>query len=354
MKILVRILLALSIIGITTFVLIQVPSVQDRIMTSVVSGMTNASNNLPQEDALTAAVCGSRSPIPSPGRAETCILVKAGDDVFIVDAGAGSSNNLRSWNIDFGEINAVLLTHLHSDHISDLPNLHQAAWIMENRTDKLKVYGPEGVSQVTDGFEMAYDLDYGFRSKHHGEAVAPRKYAGFNANVIDLDEPVFFNNGDLKITAFKVIHEPIEPALGYKFEYKGRSLVISGDTSYSENVIKASEGVDVLFHEAQANHMVDIIENFALENGAKLRAKLMADIKTYHTTLIEAADIANKADVKKLVFYHLTPAPRNYLTELMFVRGVNEVRKNWVLSEDGTMIVLPVESDQIIVDTMQN
>jgi ribonuclease Z len=119
-------------------------------------------------------------------------------------------------------------------------------------------------------------------------------------------------------------------------------------------VIKASEGVDVLFHEAQANHMVDIIENFALENGAKLRAKLMADIKTYHTTLIEAADIANKADVKKLVFYHLTPAPRNYLTELMFVRGVNEVRKNWVLSEDGTMIVLPVESDQIIVDTMQN
>ena len=85
MKILVRILLALSIIGITTFVLIQVPAVQDRIMTSVVSGMINASNNLPQEDALTAAVCGSRSPIPSPGRAETCILVKAGDDVFIVE-----------------------------------------------------------------------------------------------------------------------------------------------------------------------------------------------------------------------------------------------------------------------------
>jgi len=108
----------------------------------------------------------------------------------------------------------------------------------------------------------------------------------------------------------------------------------------------------VLFHEAQANHMVAVIENFALQNGAKLRAKLMSDIKTYHTTLIEAADIANKAGVKKLVFYHLTPAPRNYLTELMFVRGVDEVRKDWLLAKDGTLLVLPVDSDEIIVSTM--
>ena len=352
MKIILRIIAALTVFFISAFVLIQVPSVQDRIMTSVVAGMVNASNNLPQEDALSAAVCGSRSPIPSPERAETCILVQAGDDLFVVDIGAGSSNNLRSWNIDYGQINAVLLTHLHSDHISDLPNLHLGAWIMENRTDKLKVYGPEGVSKVTDGFEMAYDLDYGFRSEHHGEAIAPRKYAGFNANEIDLNKPVLFNDGDLKITAFKVIHEPIEPALGYKFEYKGRSLVITGDTSYAQSVIDNSMGVDVLFHEAQANHMVAVIENFALQNGAKLRAKVMADIKTYHTTLIEAADIANKADVKKLVFYHLTPAPRNYLTELMFVRGVDEVRKDWLLAEDGTLVVLPVDSDEIIVSNM--
>jgi len=352
MKITLRIIAALTVFCISTFVLIQVPSVQDRIMTSVVSGMANASNNLPQEDALSAAVCGSRSPIPSPKRAETCILVQAGGDLFVVDIGAGSSNNLRSWNIDYGQINAVLLTHLHSDHISDLPNLHLGAWIMENRTDKLKVYGPEGVSRVTDGFEMAYDLDYGFRSEHHGEAIAPRQYAGFNTNVIDLNKPVLFDNGDLKITAFKVIHEPIKPALGYKFEYKGRSLVITGDTSYAQSVIDNSMGVDVLFHEAQANHMVAVIENFALQNGAKLRAKLMADIKTYHTTLIEAADIANKAEVKKLVFYHLTPAPRNYLTELMFVRGVDDVRKDWLLAEDGTLLVLPVDSDEIIVTNM--
>jgi ribonuclease Z len=279
-------------------------------------------------------------------------LVKAGEEMFVVDIGGGSAANLRSWNILFGKIKAVLLTHLHSDHISDLPALHQGAWLLQNKTEKLKVYGPEGVSLVTEGFEKAYELDYDFRSEHHGEAIAPRQYAGFNAKTIDLNEPVLFNKDGLKITAFKVIHEPIEPALGYKFEYKGRSLVITGDTSYAQSVIDNSMGVDVLFHEAQANHMVSVLENFALENGAKLRAKLMADIKTYHTTLIEAADIANKANVKKLVFYHLTPAPRNYLTELMFVRGVNEVRKDWTLVEDGTLVVLPVDSDAIIVTNM--
>ena len=73
---------------------------------------------------------------------------------------------------------------------------------------------------------------------------------------------------------------------------------------------------------------------------------------TYHTTLIEAADIANKANVKKLVFYHLTPAPRNYLTELIFVRGVDEVRKEWTLAKDGTLIVLPANSEDIIVTSM--
>ncbi|MBP18243.1 MAG: MBL fold metallo-hydrolase [Gammaproteobacteria bacterium] len=352
MRTLTKIIIVVLILGVASFVIIQIPSVQDRLMVSVVSGMANASNNLPQEDALSAAVCGSRSPIPSPGRAETCILVKAGEEMFVVDIGGSSADNLRSWNILFGKIKAVFLTHLHSDHISDLPALHQGAWILQNKTEKLKVYGPEGVSLVTEGFEKAYELDYDFRSEHHGEAIAPRQYAGFNAKTIDLNEPVLFNKDGLKITAFKVIHEPIEPALGYKFEYKGRSLVITGDTSYAQSVIDNSMGVDVLFHEAQANHMVSVLENFALENGAKLRAKVMADIKTYHTTLIEAADIANKANVKKLVFYHLTPAPRNYLTELMFVRGVNEVRKDWTLVEDGTLVVLPVDSDAIIVTNM--
>ncbi|URQ66817.1 MBL fold metallo-hydrolase [SAR86 cluster bacterium] len=352
MKLFIRVIIASLILGITSLVIIQLPSVQDRLLVVAFSALGSASSNLPKEDALSAAVCGSRSPIPSPGRAETCILISAGEDLFVVDIGDGSNDNLRSWNINFRNIEAVLITHLHSDHIADLPGLHQNAWVVGERSSKLKVFGPEGVDQFTQGIEMAYAHDYVFRNEHHGDAIAPLEYAGFDTNVIDLNNPVIFDNGELKITAFRVVHEPIEPALGFKFEYKGRSIVITGDTSYTQSVIDNSMNADVLFHEAQANHMLAVMEKSLMSRGAHLLATVLDDITTYHTTLVEAAEIANEANVKKLFFYHLTPAPRNYIQEIMFVRGVDQVRKEWTLVEDGTLVILPVGSEEIIMTNM--
>ena len=352
MNLLIRLIIASLILGITSWVIIQLPSVQDRLIVVAFTALGSASNNLPKEDALSAAVCGSRSPLPSPGRAETCILITAGDDLFVVDIGDGSNDNLRSWNINFRDIEAVLITHLHSDHIADLPGLHQNAWVVGERSSKLKVFGPEGIDQFTQGIEMAYAHDYVFRNEHHGDAIAPLQFAGFDTSVIDLNNPVIFVNGELKITAFRVIHEPIEPALGFKFEYKGRSIVLSGDTSYTQTVIDNSMNADVLFHEAQANHMLAIMEESLRSRGADLLATVLDDITTYHTTLVEAAEIANEANVKKLFFYHLTPAPRNYIQEIMFVRGVDQVRKEWTLVEDGTLVILPVGSEEIIVTNM--
>ena len=352
MKLLIRVIIASLILGITSWVIIQLPSVQDRLIVVAFTALGSASNNLPKEDALSAAVCGSRSPLPSPGRAETCILITAGDDLFVVDIGDGSNDNLRSWNINFRDIEAVLITHLHSDHIADLPGLHQNAWVVGERSSKLKVFGPEGIDQFTQGIEMAYAHDYVFRNEHHGDAIAPLQFAGFDPRVIDLNNPVIFDNGELKITAFRVIHEPIEPALGFRFEYKGRSIVISGDTSYTQTVIDNSMNADVLFHEAQANHMLAIMEESLRSRGADLLATVLDDITTYHTTLVEAAEIANAANVKKLFFYHLTPAPRNYIQEIMFVRGVDHVRKEWTLVDDGTLVILPVGSEEIIITNM--
>ena len=352
MKLLIRVIIASLILGITSWVIIQLPSVQDRILVAAFSALGSGSSNLPKEDALSAAVCGSRSPLPSPGRAETCILISAGEDLFVVDVGDGSNDNLRSWNINFRNIEAVLITHLHSDHISDLPGLHQNAWVVGERSSKLKVFGPEGVDQFTQGIEMAYAHDYVFRNEHHGDAIASLEFAGFDTSVIDLNNPVIFDNGELKITAFRVVHEPIEPALGFKFEYKGRSIVITGDTSYTQSVIDNSMNADVLFHEAQANHMLAVMEKSLRSSGAELLATVLDDITTYHTTLVEAAEIANEANVKKLFFYHLTPAPRNYIQEIMFVRGVDQVRKEWTLVEDGTLVILPVGSEEIIVTNM--
>ena len=218
---------------------------------------------------------------------------------------------------------------------------------MQRRKAKLDVYGPQGVGLVTKGLETAYEPDYFFRNTHHGAQIAPLDVAGLNPHTVDLNQPKIIDEDGLIVTAFEVVHDPVKPSLGYRFDYKGRSLVISGDTSYSENLIENSRDVDVLIHEAQANHMINLIRDFNIQMGANLAAKVMEDIITYHTTPVQAAEIANLANVKHLIFYHLTPAPRNRITEIIFLRGVDEVREEWTLSRDGTMVVLPVGSGDI-------
>jgi ribonuclease Z len=344
MKPIKYIIFIVAIIFILVTVLSRIPAVQDRLVFSVIQSLGSSTADL-NDDSLSAVVCGSRSPIPSPGRAQTCILVNAGGNYYVVDIGDGSAANLNNWRIDPNKIRATLLTHLHSDHISDLADLHLMTWVNSAHKKPLDVFGPEGVQLVTQGFEDAYQLDYQYRHDHHGDEIAPIDIAGFNPHPIDLSNPVIINKNGLKVTAFRVPHDPVEPALGYRFDYKGRSIVISGDTSYSENLIKNAKDADVLFHEAQANHLLDIMKEAIPGNKGLL--KILDDIVTYHSTPIEAAQAANLANVDHLMFYHLTPAPRNKMMERIFFRGVNEVRKDWSTTEDGTMVVLPLDSNEI-------
>ena len=334
------------------FISLRIPFVQDLVIRTAVSNLATVENPFPEEDALSALICGSRSPLPSPGGAQTCVAVKAGEEIFIVDIGDGANVNLRKYNVPTNQIKAVLFTHLHSDHISDLADLHLATWL-PGRPKALPVYGPKGTDIVTAGFEMAYKLDYGFRNEHHGEALAPIKSVGFETTIVDLNNPIIYNENGLKITAFKVTHEPIEPALGYRFDYKGRSLVITGDTSYDENIALVSKNADVLIAEAQANHIIKVMQKALLEQDPNQPlVKVLEDIKSYHMTPVEAAKLANMANVEHLIFYHLTPAPRNGIMENVFVRGVDEIRTDWTLSRDGTFVVLPVGTEEIKVSDL--
>ena len=351
MKLAKYIIAVVIVILIASVILPRLPSVQDRLMIVGVNDAMNSSIDL-HDDSLTALVCGSRAPLPNPNRAEACILINAGGNYYVVDVGDGSVSNLRDWRIDGSKIKATLLTHLHSDHIADLADLHMATWITQSRPKKLDVFGPAGVELVTQGFEDAYQLDYQYRNEHHGYEVAPLEVVGFDPHPIDLSNPVIINKNGLKVTAFAVPHDPVKPALGYRFDYMGRSIVISGDTKYSENLIKNAEGADVLFHEAQANHILKIMEDAANNAGRPLGAKIFQDILTYHTTPEEAAKAANLANVDHLIFYHLVPAPLNSLMETVFFRGVNKIRKEWTAAEDGTMVNLPIDSDEIIISNI--
>ena len=156
--------------------------------------------------------------------------------------------------------------------------------------------------------------------------------------------------GGLTITAFAVNHTPVRPAYGYRFDYRGRSVVVSGDTVKDAGLIAAAKGADVLVHEAQAHHLVALMHEEAEKTGRTRIAKILGDIPSYHTSPVEAAEAANEAGVKLLVLYHLTPPPPAALVERAFVRGVAAVRpRDWVLADDGLLITLPVDSAAVEV-----
>lgn len=326
--------------------------IQDKLLEVGISNVANI-NVLPDEDALTAIVCGSRSPIPDPNRAEACILIKAGTNIYLFDSGNGSTENLDKWNIPYDKVEAVLYTHLHSDHISEIADVHQRTWINGGRDSKLKVYGPKGVQLLTDGIELAYTKDYFFRNAHHGDILAPIDIAGFNTHTVDLKNPVLIDDGDLKITAFSVSHDPVDPALGYRIDYKGRSVSISGDTIYDENLVTNSKDVDILFHESMSLELLDIINKLAKQVGNTVAEIVTIDILDYHTPILDVVKAAKEANVRHLIFYHHLPAPRNQIMEDIMYRNVDDIIDDWTASHDGTRVILPVDSSEIVIDIIK-
>ena len=342
--ILISFLVSIFIIGVVS---LNSHSVQDRILNIGLQNiLSSAEPFLDNEDTLKVVVCGSRSPLPSPGRAEACILVEAGDDIYIFDLGNGSMDNLTQYQVPWPNVKAVLITHMHSDHIADLPDAHLQSWV-QGRDSPLMVYGPEGINLVTKGFELAYSADYQYRNEHHGDDMLPMSIAGFNTIQIIDNQLIPNDTPGLEILPFVVDHYPVNSAFGFKISYKGRTLVISGDTIHDGSVQKYSKDVDLLIHSAIS---IDIVERMRGVAPIPQLDKILFDIQDYHTTIEEAGEIARDANVKHLLIYHSIPTPRNALMERVFLRPIENIFKDHTLSDDGTRIVMPVENDEIIID----
>ena len=340
-------------------VLVRVPAVQDALIRREVGRRLAGTSQPPWADGgLRVLLCGTASPMPHPTRAKACVAVFAGDHFWIVDTGPGSWNRLGLWQIDGSRVGGILLTHFHSDHIGDLGEFNLQTWVA-GRPGPLAVYGGPGVERVVNGFAEAYALDNGYRTAHHGADVMVPAVGKMEAHTIagpaeGGGPTVMLQDGDLTITAFAVDHAPIHPAYGYRFDYHGRSVVVSGDTVKSPALIAAAKGADVLVHEAQANHLVAVLREGVAAAGRSRLAKILGDIPTYHTTPVQAAEAANEAGVRLLVLYHLTPPPPAWIVEQAFVRGVNDVRaRDWIMGADGTLITLPRDSDVVTVGSLE-
>ncbi len=260
----------------------------------------------PSQTEVELVLLGTGYPRPDPETAGPATAVVVNGKVFVVDAGRNVINRLWATDYPLKDIQAVLLTHLHSDHISGLPDLFNTSWIF-GRYTPFELYGPLGTKSVADAILKMFEVDIPIRRDltelHAAEGAL------INTHEIREDE-VVYEDADVRITAFRVNHEPIEHALGYKFETEQKTIVISGDTRPSENLIMHARGADILVHEAYLPEHFDRVDS----------EEVAANLKRYHTSATEAGEVAAAAGVSLLVLTHLIPAG----TEETFVARASE------------------------------
>jgi ribonuclease Z len=346
----ITVLTVIAIVGLLAYS--QRASIAQRVMSKGLEARMGANVIAEFEDGLHLALCGAGGPLPAPNASGPCVAVVAGKRLFVVDAGTDGLRNLGRMGYPIGNIEAVFLTHFHSDHIDGLGELATIRWVSAANTKPLPVYGPKGVKKVVRGFNTAYSLDVNYRHDHHGDTVAPISGTGMKA--MPFEQPdigeleILFDEGDLKIEALAVDHSPIKPAVGYRFTYKGRSLLITGDTIKLPNIEKFAQGVDLLVHEALAPNLVGMMHDAATKTGNKVMAKVTHDIPDYHTSPVEAAETARDADVGHLLYYHIVPPIVFPGQETLFLNGAEDVFADYTVGQDGTAFSLPAGSKEII------
>jgi ribonuclease Z len=297
---------------------------------------------LPNPDALRVFICGSGSPL-GVGRAQACVAILTPNHFYIIDSGAGSTANVSRANLPLQRLQGVLLTHFHSDHISEIYELNLSSWVA-GRPEALKVIGPKGVKKVVAGINDTYELDRQYRVDHHGKELLNPQLALLDADTIK--PGVILEDGDLTITAYVADHTPVNPALGYRVDYRGRSVVISGDSNVTPATKRISANVDLLIHDALSRPILTRIAAAAEAAGLNRRAKIVNDVVDYHASTDSLIALGEEIQIGMVTFYHLVPIPANIVMQKMFERNLPD---NFMIANDSDWFELPSGTKEIKV-----
>jgi ribonuclease Z len=239
-------------------------------------------------DYMRVTLLGTGSPRPSVDRNGPAVLVEVGGKYLLVDAGRGVVQRLQQLDIRISDIHQVFLTHLHSDHISALDDIWLTGWIYQ-RSLPLNIYGPKGAKSFVDYLSQAYSHDVQLRNQYSG--LDP------NSGVVvayDIKPGVIYSENGVKVTAFLVDHKPVDPAYGYRIDFGERSVVISGDTTYSQSLVDHSVGIDLLVHEIMS------VKSEILEKNPRLQK-----IQRYHTSPEQLVKVLNGVKPRAAVLTHV-------------------------------------------------
>jgi len=271
---------------------------------------------------------GSGGPMNNDTRVASSIAVIGDGEFILFDVGPGTFRNADLMRLPIANLSAIFLTHFHSDHIGELGEANMLSWV-SGRKKPLEVYGPKGVERVVNGFMMAYELDTEYRIAHHGNNLLSLKTSKLMSNTIFIenvnDRKLCFDRNELKIYAFEVDHSPVKPAYGYRIEYKGNIVVITGDTVKTENLVKHCKNADLFFCEAISYELLNNIIKGANRLKLARYVKILTDIQNYHMEPIAAAELAKEAKVKKLIIIHVTPPITNDIAEKMYMKSVGDI-----------------------------
>ena len=246
---------------------------------------------------------GTGSPQPRMDRFGPSILVEAGGKKLLFDCGRGSAQRIEQLKIPFTEMDALFLTHLHSDHTVGIPDLWLTGWA-RGRKVPFQVWGPAGTKEMMSHLEEAFQFDIRIRQE---DDKLPAQGVAVTAK--DIEQGVVYDNSGIKVTAFAVDHGMVKPALGYRIDFAGHSVVLSGDTRPSENLIHFSAGTDVLIHE-----VIDP-QAFRAKNPLVSAERFQA-IAGHHTTAEQAGTIFSRVKPKLAVYSHIVPGDAPDLVSL--------------------------------------
>jgi ribonuclease Z len=242
---------------------------------------------------IDVTLLGTGGPVPDANRAGPATLIRAGEQTFLVDCGRGVLMRATAAGVAVNALDALLLTHLHSDHIADLGDLLITRWVMTFDPDAapFPIIGPPGTAEVVDAMLKAFGHDIGYRLAHHPDLTGPPR-----VEVLEYTEGVVWEEGDVLIRAAPTDHRPVAPTVGFRVEHAGASVVLAGDTVPCRSLDELAAGAGALVHTVIRKELI-----------ALMPAQRIRDICDYHSSVEEAGATATRAGVGILILTHYVP-----------------------------------------------